>query len=44
MTFIQRHAYAFGAAFAALLWPFFPGRRRIAVGHVLKCRVTDDPL
>ena len=42
MTFIQKHAYGIGAAFASLLWPFFPKRRRIAVQNILKCRITDD--
>ena len=43
LTFIQRHAYGFGAGFASLLWPFFPGRRRLATENILKCGVTDDP-
>lgn len=44
MTFIQRHAYQIGCGFAALLWPFFGKRRRIAVDNILKCRITDDPV
>lgn len=43
MTYIQRHAYAFGCGFAALLWPFFGKRRRISVENILACRITDDP-
>ena len=43
MTFIERHAYDVGCALAALLWPFFPRRRRISVENVLKCKIADDP-
>ncbi len=43
LTFVQRHAYGFGAGLASLLWPFFPGRRRLAVENILKGGVTDDP-
>lgn len=43
MTFLQRHAYGFGCGFAALLWPFFRKRQRIAVDNILKAKVTDDP-
>ena len=42
MNFIQRHAYDFGCGVAALVWPFMPKRRRIAIDNVLKCRITDD--
>ncbi|MCR5414394.1 MAG: lysophospholipid acyltransferase family protein [Kiritimatiellae bacterium] len=42
MTFIQRHAYGFGAAFAALLWPFFFRRRRLAVENIMKCGIASD--
>lgn len=42
MTFIQRHAYGFGCGFAALLWPFFKRRQRIAVENILKCKVAND--
>lgn len=42
MNFFRRHAYDFGAGFAALAWTFMPKRRRIAVDNVLKCRITDD--
>ena len=42
MTFVQRHAYGFGAGFAALLWPFFGKRRRLAVENILKAKVTND--
>lgn len=40
MTFFQRHAYGLGAGFAALLWPFFPGRRRLSRDNVLKCGIA----
>lgn len=43
MTFIQRHAYDIGFGFAALLWPFFKKRQRIAVDNLLRCKLTDDP-
>ena len=42
MNFFYRHAYGFGCGVAALVWPFMPKRRRIAVDNVLKCRITDD--
>ena len=42
MNFVQKHAYDAGAAFAALLWPFFPKRRRIAVANIIKCGITSD--
>ena len=42
MTFVQRHAYGFGAGIAALLWPFFAGRRRLSVRNILKCGVASD--
>ena len=42
MTFVQRHAYGFGCGFAALLWPFFVGRRRLSVANILKCGITSD--
>lgn len=42
MTFIQKHAYGFGAGFAALLWPFFPKRKRLAVMNIMKCGITSD--
>ena len=42
MTFAQRHAYGFGCGIAALVWPFFRKRRRVAIENVLKCRITDD--
>lgn len=42
MTYVQRHAYGFGCAFAALLWPFFRRRQRIAIDNILKCSVADD--
>lgn len=42
MTFLQRHAYSIGCAFAAALWPFFPRRRRISVENILKCKITSD--
>ena len=43
MNFVQRHAYGFGCAVAALLWPFFPSRRRLSVENILRGGVTDDP-
>ena len=43
LTFVQRHAYGFGAGLASLLWPFFVGRRRLAVDNILKGGVTEDP-
>ncbi len=43
MTFIQRHAYGFGAGVAALLWPFFLKRRRLSVDNILRCGITSDP-
>jgi len=42
MTFVQRHAYDWGCAFAGLFWPFFGKRRRIAVENLLKCKVAAD--
>lgn len=42
MTFIQRHAYGCGYAFGALLWPFFPKRRRISIDNVLRCKIVAD--
>jgi KDO2-lipid IV(A) lauroyltransferase len=42
MTFVQRHAYGFGCALAALAWPFFPSRRRLSVDNVLKSGVAAD--
>lgn len=42
MTWVQRHAYGIGAGFAALLWPFFFGRRRLSVDNILKCGITAD--
>lgn len=42
MTFFQRHAYGFGAGFAALLWPFAVKRRRLSVDNILKSGVTND--
>ena len=42
MTFIQRHAYGMGTGFAALLWLFFPKRRRLSVANILKCGIATD--
>lgn len=42
MTWFQTHAYGIGAAFAAVLWPFFPGRRRLSVANLLRCGVAKD--
>ena len=43
MTFFESHVYSIGCGFAALLWPFFPKRRRIAIDNILACHITDDP-
>lgn len=43
LTFVQRHAYGFGAAIASLLWPFFPGRRRLAEDNILRAGVAATP-
>lgn len=43
MNFIDRHAYAWGAAFARALFPLFRKRRRIAVENILKAGITSDP-
>ncbi len=42
LTFIQRHAYTWGCGFAALLWPLFPKRQKLAIDNILKGKVTDD--
>lgn len=42
MNFIHRHAYDIGCGFAALFWPFFRKRRRIAVENLLKGHITSD--
>ena len=42
MNWIDRHAYDWGSAFARVLYPLFPKRRRIAVDNVLKAGITDD--
>ena len=42
MTFFQRHAYGFGCGIAALLWPFFFGRRRTAIENILRGGITAD--
>lgn len=42
LTFIQRHAYDWGAGLAALLWPLFPKRRKVAVENLLKAQVAAD--
>ena len=42
MNFIDRHAYAWGAAFARASFPLFRRRRRIAVDNVLKAGITSD--
>lgn len=44
LTFVQRHAYDWGCKFAALLLPFFPKRRKLAVENILKAKITDDPV
>ena len=43
MTFLQSHAYGLGCGLAALLWPFFRKRRRIAIENILRAKITDDP-
>ena len=43
MTFVQRHAYGFGCAFAALFWPFFTKRRKISIENIIRCGITSDP-
>lgn len=43
MTFFQRHAYDIGYGLAALVWPFFGKRRRIAVDNILRAGITSDP-
>lgn len=42
MTIIQRHAYDWGAGFAALLWPLFKKRQRIAVENIMRANVAGD--
>lgn len=42
MTYLQRHSYDIGCGFAALIWPFFGKRRRIAVENILRCKIVDD--
>lgn len=42
LTFVQRHAYDWGAGLAGLLWPFFAGRRKVAVENLLKGGVAAD--
>lgn len=42
MTFLQKNAYSIGAGFAALLWPFFPKRRRLSVANIIKCGITSN--
>lgn len=42
MTLIQKHAYDIGYGFAALLWPFFAKRRRIAVENILRGKVASN--
>lgn len=42
VNWIDRHAYGFGSAFARLLYPLFPKRRRIAVDNIIKAGITDD--
>lgn len=42
MSFIARHAYGMGCGFAALLWPFFVGRRKISIENILRCKITTD--
>ena len=42
LGFWQRHAYGIGCGFAALSWPFFRRRQRIAIDNLLKCRIAAD--
>lgn len=42
MNFLAKHAYGFGAGAAALLWPFFVSRRRVAVDNLLRGKVAAD--
>ena len=36
------NAYNLGSGFAALLWPFFRKRRRIAIENILRAKITTD--
>lgn len=40
MTFLQSHAYGIGRAVAAVLWLFFPKRRRLSVDNIMRCGVA----
>ena len=42
MTFIQQHAYDWGANVASFFWPLFRKRRRISVENILKGGVAKD--
>lgn len=42
MNFVQRHAYDFGFALGACVWPFLVRRRRIAADNVLRAGVAGD--
>ena len=42
MNFIDRHAYDWGSAFARILYPLLPKRRRIAVDNIVKAGITGD--
>lgn len=42
MTFFQKRAYGFGTGLAAMIWPFFPKRRRISIDNILKAGVAND--
>lgn len=42
MTFAQSHAYGFGCGLAAMLWPFFRKRQRVAVENILRAKVAGD--
>ena len=44
MNLLAKHAYQIGCGFAAVLWPFFGKRQRIAIDNVLKAKITDDPV
>lgn len=43
LKWLDYKAYDLGSAFAKVLYPLFPKRRRIAVDNVLKAGITDDP-
>ena len=42
MGWFAQRAYGIGAGFAALVWPFFRSRRKVAVTNLLRGRVAAD--